>query len=154
MDCEASLQTRQAITPAETPPPTREQIDRLEDVLRSMPQAAVPVEHTFGPGFYARTIHLNEGDTLVGKVHATEHLFIVSKGDLAIATEDGVRVVQAPYQVVARPGIKRVGRALSDVTCTNVHITDETDLDKLEAMLIEHEALPAPITEECLPWHG
>jgi hypothetical protein len=35
-----------------------------------------------------------------------------------------------------------------------VHITHETDLAKLEAQLIVHEALPAPIEEGALPWHG
>jgi hypothetical protein len=81
---------------------------------------------------------------LVGKVHATEHIFMVIKGDITLVTEDGRKRVQAPYQAVCRPGIKRAGYAHTEVICANIHITDETDLDKLEADLIIPEALPAP----------
>lgn len=130
--------------------PTREQIYRLEAELRALPQADVPTDHTFGPGFYARTIHLKAGTTLTGKVHATEHIFIVSAGELLVATEDGQAHIKAPFQMVCRPGLKRAGHALTDVICTNVHITTETDLDKLEAELIIPDALPAPEKMETL----
>lgn len=135
------LQDLSALDAATSP---RERIDRLEARMRQMPAVSIPVENTFGPGFYARTIRIKAGTTLVGKVHATEHVFIISEGSIALATEDGERVVHAPYQAIARPGLKRVGHAITDVVCTNVHITDETDLAKLEAMLIAPELLSAP----------
>lgn len=118
---------------------TREQIERLELTMRDMPQAEVPTDHTFGPGFYARTITIPAGCTLTGKVHATEHIFMVSKGDITLVTEDGSRRVQAPFQVVCRPGLKRAGYAHTETVCTNIHITAETDLLRLEAALIEPE---------------
>jgi quercetin dioxygenase-like cupin family protein len=124
-----------------TPAPTRAQIDRLEGAMRQMPQIDIPVTNTFGPGFYARTIHIAAGTTLTGKVHSTEHIFIVSKGTIALATEDGERLVHAPFQMVCRPGLKRVGHAITDVECTNIHITDETDMARLEAALIIPETL-------------
>lgn len=134
--------------------PTREDIQRLERVIREMPQVDIPTHHTFGPGFYARTIEIPAGATLTGKVHATEHIFIVSKGELAVATEDGTRTLRAPVQMVCRPGLKRAGYALTDVVCTNIHITEETDLARLEAELIEAESLEAPKKDEVLPCHG
>jgi len=114
----------------------RDKIVRLEEVIREMPQVEVPTEHTFGPGFYARTITLAPGTTLTGKVHATEHIFIVSKGEILLVTEDGEQHVKAPFQAVCRPGIKRAGHAITETVCTNVHITSETDLVRLEAELI------------------
>lgn len=133
-----------AVPAAHAPSAVRAAINRLESDLRELPQLDVPVEHTFGPGFYARTIRLPAGATLTGKVHATEHVFIVSEGEILLATEDGSMHAKAPFQCVARPGLKRVGHCLTDVVCTNVHITTETDLAKLEAALIVPEALPAP----------
>lgn len=124
--------------------PTREQINRLESRLLEMPQAEILTEHTFGPGFYARTITLPEGTVLTGKVHATEHIFLLSKGEMTLVTEQGRMTVKAPFQVVARPGTKRAGYAHTESVCTNLHITTETDLAKLEADLIEPELLPAP----------
>lgn len=123
-----------------------DKIKRLEAEIRAMPQAEIPTDHTFGPGFYARTITIPEGCTLTGKIHATEHIFIVSKGDMTVVTEDGMKRVQAPFQMVCRPGLKRAGYAHTETVCTNIHITAETDLSKLEAALIveEPEALEAP----------
>jgi len=134
---------RQALDSA----PTRQQISALEQELRKFPPAQIETEHTFGPGFYARTIHLEAGTVLTGKVHATEHIFILSKGELLVVTEDGRQHLKAPCQFVCRPGLKRAGYALTDVVCTNVHITDETDLEKLEAQLIEPEETLLPAAD-------
>ncbi len=130
--------------------PSREQITRLERELKALPQAEIPTAHTFGPGFYARTITLAPGTVLTGKIHSTEHIFIVSKGDITLVSEEGKRRVQAPFQMVSKPGTKRAGYAHTETVCTNVHITTETDLVRLEAQLIEPEALPAPETVEVL----
>ena len=131
--------------------PTRDGIDRLEAAMRASPdQIDLPVTHTFGPGFYARTITIPAGTTLTGKVHATEHLFILTRGDITLVTEDGRQRVQAPFQIVCRPGLKRAGFAHTDCECTNVHITTETDLDRLEADLIVPDGLPAPLAREVL----
>ena len=123
--------------------PTREQIYRLEDAISAGPTVDVGsrTSHTYGPGFYARTLTLKEGEPLTGKIHATEHIFILSKGELLVATEDGKQHLKAPFQMVCRPGLKRAGYALTDVVVTNIHITEETDLVKLEAALIEPEPL-------------
>jgi quercetin dioxygenase-like cupin family protein len=131
-------------------PVSRDRIAALETELRKLPQADVPTEHTFGPGFYARTITLEPGTVLTGKVHSTEHIFIVSKGDITLVTEEGRKRVQAPFQAVCKPGTKRAGFAHTETVCTNVHITTETDLVRLEAQLIEPEALPAPEPVEAL----
>lgn len=130
--------------------PTREQIQKLESAMRHMPQIDIPTDHTFGPGFYCRTIRIPAGVTLTGKVHATEHIFMLVEGELLVATEDGTAHLKAPAQMVCRPGLKRVGHALTDVVCTNVHITPERDLAKLEAALIVPDALEAPKTAEAL----
>lgn len=134
--------------------PTIEQIRRFESAMLEMPQAEIPLEHTFAPGLYVRTITVPAGATLVGKVHATDHIFIISKGDMTLVSEEGRRRVQAPFQCIAKAGMKRVGFAHEETVCTNVHITSETDLALLEAELIVPESLPAPAemkeVESCL----
>ena len=125
--------------------PSREQIDRLEAALRSMPSIELETSHTFAPGLYVRTITIPAGATLTGKVHATDHVFILSKGDMTLVTEHGRRRVQAPFQTIGKAGIKRAGYAHAESVCTNIHITDETDLVRLEAALIVPDALPAPV---------
>lgn len=133
--------------------PGRAQIERLEAELRKLPSADIPTDHTFGPGFYARTITLAEGTVLTGRVHMTEHIFILSKGDMTLVTEDGSQRVQAPYQAVCRAGLKRAGYAHADSVCSNIHITPETDLGKLEAALVEPETMALEAQGE-MQWLG
>lgn len=120
---------------------TRQQIERLEEELRKgeTVDAEDRTGHVFGPGFYARSLTLKAGETLTGMVHSTEHIFMLTQGSLLVATEDGAVRIDAPYQAVCRPGLKRAGHALTDAVCVNVHITSETDLLRLEAALIEPE---------------
>lgn len=131
----------------------RAQIVRLEQEIREHLQ---PVEfettHTYGPGFYGRSIKIPAGTVLTGKVHATEHIFMVTKGDITVVTEEGSKRVQAGYQAVCKAGLKRAGFAHEETVCTNIHITAETDLVKLEAALIEpeHVALEAQKEKPCL----
>lgn len=125
--------------------PTREDIDLLEAHMRAMPQVELPLQHGFGHGFYTRALLIPAGTVVTGKVHATEHIFMVTQGDISIVTDEGVVRVQAPYQSIGRPGTKRAVYAHADTVCVNVHITTETDLDKLEAALIVAPALPAPV---------
>jgi hypothetical protein len=144
----------QSETSADAAAPTREQIDALQIAMATMPQDEVPLTpwNTFGPGFYARTIAIPRGSLLVGKVHADEHIFILSKGELALVSEDGRSIVKAPFYAVGRPGMKRIGFAITDCVCTNVHINadDERDLGRLEARYITPEP-HLPLAQSAMP---
>ena len=115
----------------------RERILHLEDAMKHSPcQIEIPPVHYFAKGLYAREITVPKGTLLTGKIHNTEHLNIVSKGDISVLTEDGPKRVQAPFTMVSQPGTKRVGYAHEETVWTTIHATEETDLDKLEADLI------------------
>lgn len=123
--------------------PTRAQIRNLEAHLAQLPQLEITTRHHFAKGLYAREIVIPAGTILTGKVHAEEHLNIVSKGRIEVWTEDGMREVSAPFTMVSRPGTKRVGLAIEETVWTTIHAnpTDDTDLVLLEAKLIEPEAI-------------
>jgi hypothetical protein len=114
----------------------RDKIERLEAHMLAQPQVEIEPVHHFAHGIYAREITIKAGTLLTGKIHKTEHLNIVSKGRIAVWTEDGMKEVAAPFTMVSRPGTKRVGYALEDTVWTTIHATPETDLDKLEVELI------------------
>jgi len=126
--------------------PTREDIERLEAQMRMMAQLPIEPVHHFADGLYAREITIPAGTILTGKVHSTEHLNIVSKGRIAVWTEDGMKIVAAPCMLVSRPGTKRVGFALEDTVWTTIHANPQnlTDLAALELALIDntHTAIP------------
>ena len=133
----------------------RERIAYLEGEMRKCPQVEIPPKHYFAKGLYAREITIPKGTLLTGKIHKTEHLNIISKGDISVLTEDGPKRVQAPFTMVSRPGTKRVGYAHEETVWTTIHATTETDLEKLEADLIatDYEAfdlLGAKESQPCL----
>lgn len=129
--------------------PLRETILRLQTEMAKMPQVTLPTEHHFVKGLYARSLFIPAGTTLVGKIHKSEHFFILVSGDMTLLTEEGMRRVQAPYLACAMPGIKRVGFAHTDSVCLNIHATELTDIAQIEEQLVEKEEIPL-ITESRL----
>jgi hypothetical protein len=135
----------------------REHIMRLDRALRGLDDttsaADYETRHHFAPGAYAREIGLPAGALVVGKIHRHAHINVVSWGRALVATPEGVLEIEAPYTFVSQPGTKRVVLALTDVVWTTVHVTDETDLDRIEAEVIApgFDALPASPQQELLP---
>jgi hypothetical protein len=131
----------------------REKINGLEAHMKGLPKEhrlEIPPVHHFADGLYAREITIPKGTLVVGKVHAGEHLNIVSKGEISVITEDGVRRIKAPCTLVSRPGTKRVGYAHEDTVWTTIHANPENehDLERLEARLIAIDIDTLPTGEE------
>lgn len=119
--------------------PSLDQIERLEREIAMLPSRLpdLPVFHHFAPGVYAREMRIPAGVLVTGKIHKTTHLNIVSAGELTVWTEDGMKRIRAPFTFVSKPGTKRVGLAHEDTVWTTIHATNETDLEKIEAEVIE-----------------
>ena len=114
----------------------RAKVNAAQEVMFTMPQVETPLKHYFAKGVYAREMFIPKDTVLVGKIHKYENLSIMSKGDLSVLTEEGVKRVQAPFTIVAPPGTKRIAYAHEDTIWTSIHGTDETDLEKIEAEFI------------------
>ena len=116
-----------------------EGIKVLQREMLQLEQVEVPVRHYYANGFYAREMQVLAGVTLVGKIHKSEHLCIIQKGKVKIVSEEFNDTVTGPFTYVSQPGAKRAMHVLEDLVFTTVHMTDETDLDVLEDLLIESE---------------
>jgi hypothetical protein len=114
----------------------REKILILEAEMFNMNQVEIKPVHYFADGLYAREIFVPKGVLLTGKIHRTEHLNIISKGDISVVTENGTKRIKAPFTMVSKPGTKRVGYAHEDTVWTTIHATKEVDLEKIELELI------------------
>ena len=140
----------------------REKLLRLEAELLALPQLEIPVRHYFSPGIYAREVTIPAGSVVTGKIHKYAHLNVVSKGDISVLTEDGVKRIAAPFTFVSPPGTKRAGWTHAETVWTTIHATDETDLEKIEAYFIakdfpEYLAFRASLALEdggCAAWPG
>jgi len=113
----------------------RDWIFDFEDHVKSKPkdlQIEPTTNHFFADGTYGREMILNAGEYIVGKIHKTRHLVVVSKGNGYVMNEDGLVRYEAPLTFVSEPGTKRAIFAESDTVWLAVIGTHETDLDKIE----------------------
>jgi len=117
--------------------PMRERIMRVEAVMRVMPQVEFVTNHYFADGMYCRELTQPAGTLVVGKVHKREHFYIVTKGSVQVAMDEGVKIFTAPTVIVSKPGTKRAILALEDAVYVTVHRTNKKNLDKIEKELIE-----------------
>lgn len=131
-------------------------VDELEGMMRAeLPAVEIAPIHHFAAGLYAREIRIPAGTLLTGKIHRTRHLNVVSAGEISVWSEgESVRRIRAPFTFVAEPGTRRVGFAHEDTVWTTVHATSETDLDVLEAQLIEPHENPFLVPSEATPCLG
>ena len=119
--------------------PTIEQIEKLQSEMVKMPQAELETEHYFSGGMYCRKVFRSAGTLIVGKVHKKAHFFMCAKGEIIAWSENGMKKLCAGDIIESKPGTKRVTLALSDAIGITFHKTDKTDLDEIEAELIEPE---------------
>ena len=113
-----------------------EKIQALESAMRKMPQEEIPVKHYFSEGVYAREIFIKKGTVLTGHIHKYSQLNILSKGEISVSTEEGIKRISAPFTIVSPAGTKRVAYAHEDCIWTTIHGTHETDVEKIESHFI------------------
>jgi hypothetical protein len=105
--------------------------------MANLPQAELVTEHQFNGGMYMRKLYRPAGTLIVGKVHKVDHFFLCAKGEIIAWSENGMRKLQAGDVIESKPGTKRVTLATQDSIGITIHKTDKTDLDEIEAELIE-----------------
>jgi hypothetical protein len=117
----------------------RDRLHRLEEFTKTVDGATEGKEftkHHFLPGVYLREFFLPQGMYFTTKIHNSTHFLIVASGSTKIVTESGREVVNGPTIIVTTPGTKRAVYGITDTTFYTVHLTDETDLEKIEDKLI------------------
>ena len=121
--------------------PTKEQITRLQHEMIKLPQAQVQTEHYFSGGMYCRKLTRPAGTTIVGKVHKQDHFFMCAQGQIIAWSEKGMVVLNPGDIIASKAGTKRVTFAVVDSVGITFHRTDKTDLDEIEAELIEPDEM-------------
>jgi quercetin dioxygenase-like cupin family protein len=121
--------------------PSREQIEKLQSEMANMPQQELQTEHYFSGGMYCRKVFRPAGTLIVGKIHKKDHLFMCASGEIIAWTENGMKKLCAGDIIESKSGTKRVTLAITDAVGITVHKTESTDLDEIEAELIEPDEL-------------
>jgi len=115
-----------------------ELIDRMEQSLKDgvYNEPDCPVIHHFSDGVYAREIFMPKGSLVIGKIHKTSHLNIISKGKVTVRTQFGINEYTAPHTFRSPIGAQKAVYCHEDTVWTTIHPTEETDLEKIEKHVI------------------
>lgn len=114
-----------------------------EILQKATGEHAMITTHRFAPGIYIRQLFIPFGTLLTGRIHLTEHPYVISQGDISVWTkETGTLRLKAPYTGFTLPGTRRLGYAHEDTIWTSFHATTETDVDKIEAAILDPRSNP------------
>lgn len=111
--------------------------DQVEAKLLELPQVDCPVLHHFGPGVYIREVRMPAGSLILGHRHRNAHTNILVQGRLKFLNEGGEVVeLVAPVVLTSNPG-RKLAYIMEDTVWQNVYATEEKDVEKLEAALLD-----------------
>lgn len=120
----------------------RERLVQLEQTCLQFPkedQRHIEPVHHHCNGVYAREILIPKDTVLVGEIHLQDQINIVSKGKIRVATEGGVKEIEAPCTFISPAGTKRAGYALEDTVWTVFHATQSTDQQEIREEFIARD---------------
>ena len=95
--------------------------------------------HHFSDGLYAKEMHIPKDFAALSHAHKYSHLSILSKGKVIVKTDDFVKEFTAPACIEIKAGINHMIEALEDAAWFCIHATDETDVSKVDEVLIQEK---------------
>jgi hypothetical protein len=113
--------------------PLRDRIEAYEAFVETHQQIPIPVKHEFIEGLYKREIVFPKGTLATGRLHPVDHMDVMLEGSMLIATEDGLKRIDAPCTLVSRAGTKKAGIALTKTRWVSYHPTSATTVEEVEA---------------------
>ena len=119
----------------------REKVCEFEERVSQLPgiiKGDLPnsITNHFVDGAYVRAMNAPKGFCVVTKIHKKKHPFFVLTGEVSVMTENGIQRIKAPYWGITEAGTKRICYMHEDSLWITVHVTNETDIDKIEDEVI------------------
>ena len=113
----------------------RDQIRTISHTLEGYPDAVpdnMELQHFYADGLYGRRWGCKRGVILTTRIHTVQHLSTLSRGKIAVASTDGLRILEAGEMFVTEPGTQRVILVLEDAVFTTVHANPDNLRDPEE----------------------
>ena len=95
------------------------------------------VSHHFSDGLYAKEMLIPKDAFAMQHKHEYSHLSILAKGRVLVKVDEDVSEYAAPACINIVGGKYHSIMALEDSVWFCIHATEETDLDKIDEVLIE-----------------
>lgn len=93
--------------------------------------------HFFPDDLYAKEMHLPAGHFAVSHRHTYDHLGVLWAGAVTVEIDGVLAEYRAPAFIMVRAGAEHRIVAVEDTTWFCVHETNETDVEKIDHVLIE-----------------
>lgn len=111
-------------------------IRRLEAILLRAPQVDMQTTHALSGGVYARTVFIPAGTVVTGATHKKDHICIID-GDVETILDGQPQRITGRVVINGTKGVKRAVYAHDDTLWTTVCSTSLTDIEAIEAELVE-----------------
>ena len=135
--------------PANADPAVWQAMDGMQEGMRRMDQAVIPVRHSFtgsaenGTGIYARTVVMPAHTRVMSEVHLTEHPFVITRGRVWVGMADGTSaLLEAPFHGVTKPGTRRLLLVEEETEWTTYHATPLTDPEEIGRQILLQTPCP------------
>jgi len=112
-------------------------IKDLHESLNGVFECDLGTVHHFSDGLYTKEMHIPKGFMAVTHAHAYSHLSILSKGKVIVKTDNSTVEYTAPACLEITKHVHHSIEALEDSIWYCIHATDETDINKIDNVLIE-----------------
>jgi len=102
-------------------------------------KAEIPVKETLCEGVYTREVFIPKGTVLVGEIHKTTHISLLTKGKICVISEDGREILDAENNtitLISKAGTKRAGYTLEDSVWITIHKTKRKSIKKIKQDII------------------
>ena len=112
-------------------------ISELHKKMEGCFEIDLGIIHNFSDGLYAKQMFVPKGYFVGQHAHTFSHLSILAKGSVIVRTDTTEQHYTAPACLEIKAGINHAIEALEDTVWFCIHATDETDLTKIDNILIE-----------------
>ncbi len=95
------------------------------------------IRHHFSDGVYAKQMILPKGHYAISHKHNYDHLSILASGAALVEVDGKETIYTAPACINITAGTEHKIIALENTTFFCIHATNETDIEKIDKVLIE-----------------
>lgn len=113
-----------------------EEVESIEEILLRLPQLEIPTYHSFSPGVYVREVVMPAGAFVIGHQHKTKHFNFVLSGRARVMMDGVLQEIVAPCYFESGENVRKILHIEEEMRWATIHATPETDLAKLEELLI------------------
>jgi quercetin dioxygenase-like cupin family protein len=111
-------------------------ISKLHDKMLGTFEIDLGIKHNFSSGLYAKEMTVPKGYIIGTHAHKFAHLSILAKGKVIVKTDESEAIYEAPACLEIKDGINHAIEALEDTVWFCIHATNETDVNKIDEVLI------------------